>query len=102
MKGESGEVCSDVSGVKVTYILEVESASGEVAYRVALEYHESILIEETLTMDTCSCYSVNVTVFVPSFPELGIHTNISQIYIPINCPTYSGQCNCGCMCEGAI
>ena len=79
------EVCSDVSGEKATYILMVKSQSGELIYRVALEYHESILVEETLTVETCISYSVNVTVFVPSFPELGSHTNTSQFHVQIDC-----------------
>ena len=83
------EICSDESGVRAAYILEVRSEAGEVVYRTATEYHQSDLIEDSLTVDTCSSYSVNITVFVPSFPELGSHTNTSQFYISFGCPTDS-------------
>ena len=80
------DVCSAESGVRAAYILEVRSEAGEVVYRTAAEYHQSDLIENSLTVDTCSSYSVNITVFVPSFPELGSHTNISQLDVSLECP----------------
>ena len=84
-------MCATDSGVAATYIVELRTSSGELVHRTAAEYHDSILIEETQTVDTCSSYTLNVTVSVPSFPELGSHTNITNFDVQIKCPTEGMQ-----------
>jgi hypothetical protein len=81
------QVCAEGSGVAATYTLELRTVSGVLVYRTAAEYHESILIEETQTVASCSSYTLNVTVSVPSFPLLGTHSNITMFDEPVSCPT---------------
>ena len=73
--------------MNATYILEVRNSTGALVSRIITEYQNSIPIEETLTLETCTSYTVNVTVFVPSHSELGSHTDISDLYIPFSCST---------------
>ena len=76
-----------MSGVSATYILEVRDSTGALVSRIITEYQNSIPIEETLTLEICTSYTVNVTVFVPSHSELGSHTDISVIGTSATCPT---------------
>ena len=71
----------------MTYILEVRNSIGALVTRLATDYQNSIVIEETLSLDMCDSYTVNVTVFVSSHNELGSHTNISKIDTSAACPT---------------
>ena len=86
------QVCAEGSGVAATYTLELRTVSGVLVYRTAAEYHESILIEETQTVVSCSSYTLNVTVSVPSFPFLGTHSNITMFHVPVSCPTPACRC----------
>ncbi|CAI8032631.1 hypothetical protein GBAR_LOCUS18438 [Geodia barretti] len=83
------QVCAEGSGVAATYTLELRTVSGVLVHRTVAEYHESILIEETQTVPSCSSYTLNVTVSVPSFPLLGTHSNITIFDVPVGCPTSS-------------
>ena len=80
-------MCAADSGVAATYALELRTVSGVLVHRTAAEYHESILIEETQTVASCSSYTLNVTVSVPSSPLLGTHSNITMFDVPVDCPT---------------
>ncbi|CAI8032633.1 hypothetical protein GBAR_LOCUS18438 [Geodia barretti] len=81
------QVCAEGSGVAATYTLELRTVSGVLVHRTVAEYHESILIEETQIVPSCSSYTLNVTVSVSSFPLLGTHSNITIFDVPIGCPT---------------
>ena len=72
------DICVE-SGVSATYILEVKNSSGHVVQRTTADYHQSVAIEETVTLEASDNYTVNVTVFVPSYAGLGSHTNITKI-----------------------
>ena len=48
-----------------------------------MDYHQSVVIEETVTLEASDNYTVNVTVFVRSYAGLGSHTNITEIGEPI-------------------
>ena len=65
--------------MSATYILEVKNSSGHIVHRTTADYHQSVLIEEKLTLEASDNYTVNVTVFVPSYAALGSHTNITEI-----------------------
>ena len=80
-------MCAANSGVAATYTLELRTVSGVLVHRTGAEYHESILIEETQIVPSCSSYTLNVTVSVPSFPLLGTHSNITMFDVPVGCPT---------------
>ena len=69
--------------MSATYILEVKDSSGHVVWRRTADYHQSAAIEETVTLEASDNYTVNVTVFVPSYAALGSHTNITKIGEPI-------------------
>ena len=71
--------------MSANYILEVRDSTGALVTRISTDYQTSIVIEETLNLDLCSSYTVNVTVFVPSHKELGRHTNISGIDTSVPC-----------------
>ena len=82
------DICSN-SGVSATYIVELKTAAGDVVHRTTANYQHSILIEETQELDSCTSYTVNVTVFVSSHAELGSFSTVREIYISFFCPTDS-------------
>ena len=61
----------------------MKNSSGHVVWRRTADYHQSAAIEETVTLEASDNYTVNVTVFVPSYAALGSHTNITKIGEPI-------------------
>ena len=81
------EVCSSDTGVLAVYSMELRGESGGLVFRVGGEYHESELMEETLTLASCSSYSLSVTVSLPSFPQLGSHTNTNTFNVSHGCPS---------------
>ena len=65
--------------MSATYILKVKNSSGHVVQKTTADYHQSVLIEEKLTLEASDNYTVNVTVFVASYAGLGSYTNITEI-----------------------
>ena len=83
------EICSAHSGVSATYILEVRNSTGALVTRLATDYQNSIVIEETLSLDMCASYTVNVTVSISLYAELGSHSDIIQLATPWPCSSES-------------
>lgn len=69
--------------MSATYTLELKNSSGSVVHRITVEYSHSTVIEERQELDLCDSYTVNVTVFVPLYSELGSYTTIRDI--PTKC-----------------
>jgi hypothetical protein len=80
------DICTSDSGVTATYTLELRNTAGALVHWTSAEYHESIEIQEAQSLAHCSSYSVSVTVFVPSYSELGSHSTTSPFTVSIGCP----------------
>ena len=66
------------SGVLAKYILEVKNSTGFVILKTIGDYNHSSRIEATQTLEKSDSYTVNATVYVPSYADLGSHTTITE------------------------
>ena len=69
-------ICAEFE-VSATYILELKNSSGHIVQKTTAEDSQRVVIEERLTLEAFDSYTVNVTVFVPSYAGLGSYTNIT-------------------------
>ena len=75
--------------------MELKNSAGGVVQRTRAECQQSLLIEETVILDDCDSYTVNVTAHVPSYTELGSYTTITPFNISFICPP---ECKIGASC----
>lgn len=66
------------SEVLARYILEVKNSTGFVILETIEDYQHSRLIEVIMTLEESSSYIVNVTVYIPSYADLGSQTIIKE------------------------
>ena len=71
------DVCIE-SEVLAKYILEVKNLTGFVILETIEDYQHSRLIEVILTLEESGSYTVNVTVYIPLYADLGSHTIIKE------------------------
>lgn len=71
------DICTS-SGVLAKYILELKNSAGFVILKTTEDYQQSSLIEAIQPLESSDSYTVNVTVYVPLYAELGSYTTIKE------------------------
>ena len=66
------------SQVFAEYSIELTTSSGGAVFRWAEIYQQSNFVEQSLTLEAATYYTLNSSVFVPTHAELGSATTINH------------------------